>query len=35
MKIPKHLYPFDGHYLNLNGLRYHYLDEAKGNGVSP
>lgn len=33
MKIPKHLYPFDGHYLNLNGLRYHYLDEGSGDPV--
>jgi haloalkane dehalogenase len=24
------LYPFTGHYLNLTGLRYHYLDEGRG-----
>jgi cis-3-alkyl-4-acyloxetan-2-one decarboxylase len=24
------LYPFDGHYLDLAGLRYHYLDEGRG-----
>jgi haloalkane dehalogenase len=23
-------YPFESHYLNLNGLRYHYLDEGRG-----
>ena len=33
MKIPRHLYPFDRHYLNLNGLRYHYLDEGSGEPV--
>lgn len=33
MKIPKHLYPFDGHYLILNGLRYHYLDEGSGDPI--
>ena len=24
----KHLYPFESHWLDLNGLRYHYLDEG-------
>src|SRR5262245_53540068 len=24
------LYPFSGHYLDLGGLRYHYLDEGRG-----
>jgi pimeloyl-ACP methyl ester carboxylesterase len=24
------LYPFESHWLNLNGLRYHYLDEGQG-----
>ncbi len=33
MRIPKQLYPFDGHFLNLNGLRYHYLDEGSGDPV--
>lgn len=28
-----HLYPFTGHYLNLDGLRYHYLDEGRGEPV--
>ncbi len=27
------LYPFEAHYLNLNGLRYHYLDEGAGDPV--
>ena len=26
----KQLYPFTGHYLDLDGLRYHYLDEGNG-----
>lgn len=25
-----HLYPFTSHYLDINGLRYHYLDEGRG-----
>lgn len=25
-----HLYPFKSNYLNINGLRYHYLDEGAG-----
>ena len=33
MEIPRHLYPFDGHYLHLDGLRYHYLDEGSGDPV--
>ena len=28
--IPRHLYPFDRHYLELDGLRLHYLDEGSG-----
>lgn len=28
-----HLYPFASHYLNLGGLRYHYLDEGHGDPV--
>ena len=30
MKIPQNIYPFEGTYLNLNGLRLHYLDEGRG-----
>ena len=26
-------YPFTGHYLDLDGLRYHYLDEGAGEPV--
>src|SRR5262245_42431913 len=29
----KALYPFTGHFLNLNGLRYHYLDEGRGSPI--
>jgi len=29
----KHLYPFESHYLDLNGLKYHYLDEGKGDPI--
>ncbi len=25
-----HLYPFSSHFLEINGLRYHYLDEGRG-----
>ncbi|MCG8409187.1 MAG: alpha/beta fold hydrolase [Phycisphaerales bacterium] len=27
------LYPFESHFLNLDGLRYHYLDEGEGDPV--
>ncbi|MBI2231714.1 MAG: alpha/beta fold hydrolase, partial [Deltaproteobacteria bacterium] len=27
------LYPFDSHFLQLGGLRYHYLDEGQGEPV--
>ena len=27
------LYPFQGHFLERNGLRYHYLDEGSGDPV--
>ncbi len=30
MDIPADLYPFEHHYLNLDGLKYHYLDEGQG-----
>lgn len=29
----RHLYPFASHWLNLDGLRYHYLDEGAGDPV--
>ncbi|MEJ2166970.1 MAG: alpha/beta fold hydrolase, partial [Desulfobacterales bacterium] len=29
----KHLYPFRPHYLNISGLRYHYIDEGRGNPI--
>ena len=29
----RHLYPFASHYLNLNGLQYHYIDEGQGDPV--
>jgi len=32
-KIPDHLYPFERHRLDLDGLRYHYLDEGDGEVV--
>lgn len=30
LKPLRHLYPFVSHYLNVKGLRYHYLDEGSG-----
>ena len=29
----RHLYPFESHYLDRSGIRYHYLDEGRGNPV--
>jgi pimeloyl-ACP methyl ester carboxylesterase len=29
----RHLYPFPSHYLNVNGLDYHYLDEGSGDPI--
>jgi haloalkane dehalogenase len=29
----RHLYPFQSNYLDVNGLRYHYLDEGTGHPV--
>ncbi|MGD9224827.1 MAG: alpha/beta fold hydrolase, partial [Desulfobacteraceae bacterium] len=26
----KQLYPFESHFLNINGMAYHYLDEGRG-----
>jgi haloalkane dehalogenase len=31
--IPKELYPFEEHFLDLDGLKYHYLDEGDGETV--
>jgi haloalkane dehalogenase len=32
-EIPEHLYPFESHWLELDGLRLHYLDEGEGEPV--
>ncbi len=32
-RVPAGLYPFDGHFLDLDGLRLHYLDEGAGEPV--
>ena len=29
----RHLYPFDSHYVSVNGWKYHYLDEGRGEPV--
>ena len=29
----RHLYPFESNYLDLNGLKYHFLDQGKGEPV--
>ena len=29
----KHLYPFKSHYMDLDGLKYHYIDEGSGEPV--
>jgi haloalkane dehalogenase len=31
--VPRSLYPFDGHFFDRDGLRYHYLDEGAGDPV--
>jgi len=31
--IPRELYPFEDHFLDLDGLNYHYLDEGTGEAV--
>ncbi len=33
MKFDRSLYPFASHFLDLDGLRYHYLDEGRGDPV--
>ena len=32
-KVPKHLYPFESHWLQLDGLRLHFLDEGQGEAL--
>ena len=32
-EVPRELYPFAGRTLDLDGLRYHYLDEGEGDPV--
>jgi pimeloyl-ACP methyl ester carboxylesterase len=29
----RHLYPFQAHYLDINGLKYHYVDEGRGDTI--
>jgi haloalkane dehalogenase len=29
----RHLYPFNSHYQDLKGLRYHYIDEGEGDPI--
>ncbi len=29
----RHLYPFDSHFLDINGFKYHYVDEGAGSPV--
>jgi len=29
----RHLYPFNSHHLDLNGLKYHYIDEGQGDPI--
>jgi haloalkane dehalogenase len=31
--VPQNLYPFESHYLDRNGLKYHYVDEGAGDPV--
>jgi len=33
ISIVRHLYPFKSHYIDLNGLKYHYVDEGRGEPV--
>ena len=32
-EIPREFYPFDSHFLDIGGLKYHYLDEGEGDPV--
>ena len=29
----RHLYPFESHYLDINGFKYHYVDEGSGDPI--
>ncbi|MBW1899264.1 MAG: alpha/beta hydrolase, partial [Deltaproteobacteria bacterium] len=29
----RHLYPFESHFMDRNGLNYHYLDEGSGDPI--
>ncbi|MBU4209443.1 MAG: alpha/beta fold hydrolase [Proteobacteria bacterium] len=29
----RHLYPFKSHYMDLNGLKYHFVDEGSGDPI--
>ncbi len=33
ISVFRHLYPFKSHYMDLNGLKYHFLDEGAGEPV--
>ena len=33
MRVSTSLYPFQGRYFDLDGLRYHYLDEGRGEAI--
>jgi haloalkane dehalogenase len=33
LKSFQHLYPFTSHYLDINGLKYHYIDEGSGEPI--
>jgi len=33
ISVFRHLYPFESHYINLKGLKYHFVDEGTGNPV--
>jgi len=32
-QVSPHLYPFESHYLNIDGHRYHYIEEGQGDPV--
>lgn len=33
ISVFRHLYPFKSHYMDINGLKYHFLDEGAGESV--
>ena len=33
MRVSTSLYPFESRYFDLDGLRYHYLDEGRGEAI--